>query len=97
MEHSRLALAGFDMLLRSYSYGLDKTPFLKLTVKEFLWGYPSLIMSINTVRSCAAKVNTPASHDEQCLTFFLIFSQRIIEIYDLQFKSTKVQQHCILE
>ena len=58
MEHSRLALAGFDMLLRSYSYGLDKTPFLKLTVKEFLWGYPSLIMSINTVRSCAAKVNT---------------------------------------
>ena len=81
MEHSRLALAGFDMLLRSYSYGLDKTPFLKLTVKEFLWGYPSLIMSINTVRSCAAKVNTLASHDQLTRSvshFFLTFSQRII-------------------
>jgi hypothetical protein len=44
---SSLATAGLEAMLGSYSFGIDKSPFIKLTVREFLWGYPSLIMSID--------------------------------------------------
>jgi hypothetical protein len=44
---SSLATAGLEAMLGSYSFGIDKHPFVKLTVREFLWGYPSLIMSID--------------------------------------------------
>jgi hypothetical protein len=44
---SSLATAGLEAMLGSYSFGIDKSPFIRLTVREFLWGYPSLIMSID--------------------------------------------------
>ena len=52
MGDSRIATQIFNALLNSYNYGIDKSPFLTLSVKEFLWGYPSLIMSINTLSTC---------------------------------------------
>jgi len=45
----------FESLLNSYEFGMDKNPFLKLTVKQFLWGYPSLLMSMNHLSTCSHK------------------------------------------
>ena len=53
MADSSIAISIFvNTILGQYKFGLDKTPFLTLTVKEFLWGYPSLIMSVNTQQHC---------------------------------------------
>ena len=52
MGGSRIATQIFNALLNSYNYGIDKSPFLKLSVKKFLWGYPSLLMSMNTLSTC---------------------------------------------
>ena len=60
---SGAAVSGFEALLNSYKFGMDKTPFLSLTVKEFLWGYPSLIMSVKTISTCKIeKVNNANCH-----------------------------------
>ena len=50
------AVSGFEYFINRYSWGRDKTAFLSLTVKEFLWGYPSLIMSLNWQNECIEKV-----------------------------------------
>jgi len=54
----------FEWLLNSYDYGIDKTPFIRLTVKEFLWGYPSIIMSMNYVANCNDRPNDEYYKDE---------------------------------
>ena len=46
LSGSPLAVGMFESMLRSHNFSLDKTPFLAVSVREFLWGYPSLIMSI---------------------------------------------------
>jgi len=45
----------FESLLNSYDFGIDKVPFLRLTVKEFLWGYPSILMSMKHLSTCSHK------------------------------------------
>lgn len=53
MADSPFALSFFvDTILGQYQFGIDKTPFMSLTVKEFLWGYPSLIMSVDALQNC---------------------------------------------
>jgi len=47
---------GFMSLIKSYPCAMDTTPFLHLSVKQFLWGYPSIIMTINTQRNSVKKV-----------------------------------------
>ena len=39
-------------MLRSKTFGIDKGPFLNLNVREYLWGYPSLILSIAENQAC---------------------------------------------
>jgi hypothetical protein len=46
LSASPLALSMFESMLRSHGFGRDKAPFLAVSVREFMWGYPSLIMSI---------------------------------------------------
>merc|ERR1711936_825265 len=52
---SKEELRGFEFHINRFNWGRDKTPFLSLTVAEFLWGYPSLIMSLKTQQECLAK------------------------------------------
>jgi len=44
---SSLAIAALESMLASYSFGMDKNPFIMVSVRDFLWGYPSLIMAID--------------------------------------------------
>lgn len=44
----------FEHLLGSY-HVIDKVPFLRLSVKEFLWGYPSILMSFKHAESDECK------------------------------------------
>jgi hypothetical protein len=37
-------------LQESYDFGIDHGPFLVVTVKEFLWGYPSVLASMGRVQ-----------------------------------------------
>ena len=53
---SKNELSGFELHMNRFNWGIDKTPFLSLTVKEFLWGYPSLIMSLKSQQECLDKV-----------------------------------------
>ena len=39
-------------MLKSKTFGIDKGPFLKLSVGEYLWGYSSLILSIAENQAC---------------------------------------------
>ncbi|XP_023331176.1 scavenger receptor class B member 1 [Eurytemora carolleeae] len=45
-------LSLFLSMLRSKTFGIDKGPFLNLNVREYLWGYPSLILSIAENQAC---------------------------------------------
>lgn len=46
LEHSPWVVQrGFETVLKSQD-GLDKVPFLELSVGEFLWGYPSIVMTM---------------------------------------------------
>jgi hypothetical protein len=42
---------------------MDSKPFLKMTVKEFLWGYPSTILSMARLSSPECKASVKASDD----------------------------------
>lgn len=54
----------FEWLLNSYDYGKDKAPFLRLTVKEFLWGYPSVLISMQYLATCNDRPNDEYYKDE---------------------------------
>ena len=45
-------LSLFLSMLRSKTFGIDKGPFLNLNVRQYLWGYPSLILSIAENQAC---------------------------------------------
>ena len=51
MDNSRFAISIFESLINSYD-GIDKEPFLRLSVREFLWGYQSILMTINKMKTC---------------------------------------------
>jgi hypothetical protein len=46
MSGSDFAISMLESMLRSHAFGIDKNPFVVMSVREFLWGYPSLIMSM---------------------------------------------------
>jgi len=54
----------FEWLLNSYDFGRDKTPFMRVTVREFLWGYPSVLMSINHMANCNDRPSDEYYKDE---------------------------------
>ena len=51
MDNSRFAISVFESLVNSYD-GIDKEPFLRLSVQQFLWGYQSIIMTMNKMKNC---------------------------------------------
>jgi len=55
---------GFLSLIKSYPCAIDTTPFLNLSVKQFLWGYPSIIMTINTQSTSVKKTEGFSDFDD---------------------------------
>ena len=41
----------FFVSKESYDFGIDHGPFLHVSVKEFLWGYPSVLASMGRVQA----------------------------------------------
>lgn len=55
LSASPLTITMLESMLRSHNFGIDKNPFLVISVREFLWGYPSLIMSIDRAQACTSE------------------------------------------
>ncbi|XP_059085878.1 scavenger receptor class B member 1-like [Tigriopus californicus] len=54
----------FKEILNSYDFAQDRTPFLKLTVKEFMWGYKSILLSLQRTESPECSIaNEESSFD----------------------------------
>ena len=42
------ARTGIEFAINNHRTGRDKTPFLALSVRQFLWGYPSILYSMDS-------------------------------------------------
>ena len=45
-DESGFAKEVFEQILASYDFANDTGPFVKVSVKEFVWGYPSVVLSM---------------------------------------------------
>ena len=49
---SEIEVDGFKMLLEGFESSANETPFLVVSVKEYLWGYTSLLASLDQYQKC---------------------------------------------
>jgi len=45
---------GFKMVLEGFEAGQKETPFLTISVKDYLWGYPSVLVTLEKHQKCKA-------------------------------------------
>ena len=43
---------GFKINLEGFKGGSNETPFLTLSVKDYLWGYPSVLATMQNYQQC---------------------------------------------
>ena len=49
---SEYEVDGFKMLLDGFESGAKETPFLTISVKDYLWGYPSVLKTMDNLQKC---------------------------------------------
>ena len=49
---SEYEVDGFKMLLEGFESGAKETPFLTISVKDYLWGYPSVLKTMDNLQKC---------------------------------------------
>ena len=80
---SSYEVEGFKMVLEGFEAGQKETPFLIISVKDYLWGYPSVLLTVKKHQKCKADNedewedlwDDPCEHllDENNLTKFGVF------------------------
>ena len=60
---------GFKELLESYDFAIDTEPFIRVTVHEFFWGYPSVLTSLDRAEkhNCVGDFSQDNSIDSDSL------------------------------
>ena len=51
---SSYEVEGFKMVLEGFEAGQKETPFLTISVKDYLWGYPSVLVTLEKHQKCKA-------------------------------------------
>lgn len=59
-----IAKSMFESFLGSYDFAMDKDPFMALTVKQLLWGYPSVLLSLDRARKGDCSSSSSSSAQE---------------------------------
>ena len=49
---SEYEVDGFKMLLEGFESGAKETPFLTISVNDYLWGYPSVLKTMDNLQKC---------------------------------------------
>ena len=52
MSFSDIEVSGFKSVLDGFPGGSKETPFLTISVNDYLWGYPSVLTTVDKYTKC---------------------------------------------